>query len=85
MSLRFIDFKKKRTVACDEPFGRELYARATQGRTTQPTRITKDGIARTAQALEPRGSKSFLKQTEYIHSTLDVGRSMFDVHQFFFD
>jgi hypothetical protein len=26
----------------------------------------------------------FLKQTEYIHSTFDVGRSMFDVHQFFF-
>ena len=26
----------------------------------------------------------FLKQTEYIHSTFDVGRSMFDVHQFLF-
>src|SRR5210317_1635345 len=32
-----------------------------------------------------RFAKSFLNQTEYIHSTFDVGRSMFDVHQFFFD
>jgi hypothetical protein len=32
-----------------------------------------------------RFAKSFLKQTEYIHSTFDVGRSMFDVHQFLFD
>jgi len=31
-----------------------------------------------------RFAKSFLKQTESIHSTFDVGRSMFDVHQFFF-
>jgi len=30
-----------------------------------------------------RFAKSFLKQTEYIHSTLDVGRSMFI--SFFFD
>jgi len=29
-------------------------------------------------------AKSFLKQTEFIHSTFDVGRSMFDVHQFLF-
>ncbi len=29
-----------------------------------------------------RFAKSFLKQTEYIHSTFDVGRSMFGVHQF---
>jgi hypothetical protein len=26
----------------------------------------------------------FLKQTEYIYSAFDVGRSMFDVHQFLF-
>ena len=26
----------------------------------------------------------FFKQTEYIHSTFDVERSMFDVHQFLF-
>jgi len=26
----------------------------------------------------------FFKQTEYIYSTFDVGRSMFDVHQFLF-
>ena len=26
----------------------------------------------------------FSKQTEYIHSTFDVGRSMFDVHLFLF-
>ena len=26
----------------------------------------------------------FLNQTEYIHSMFDVGRSMFDVHQFLF-
>jgi len=26
----------------------------------------------------------FLKQTEFIHSMFDVGRSMFDVHQFNF-
>jgi hypothetical protein len=26
--------------------------------------------------------KSFLKLAEYIHSTFDVGRSMFDVHKF---
>jgi len=26
----------------------------------------------------------FLKQTEYIYSMFDVGRSMFDVHQFLF-
>ena len=26
----------------------------------------------------------FLKQTEYIHSTFDVERSMFDVHPFLF-
>ena len=44
--------------------------------------MTNDGIARAAQALAPRVAKSFLKQTEYIHSTFDVGRSMFDVHQF---
>jgi hypothetical protein len=31
-----------------------------------------------------RFAKSFLKQTEYIHSTFDVGRSMFGVHQFLF-
>ena len=31
-----------------------------------------------------RFAQSFLKQTEYIHSTFDVGRSMFDVHQFLF-
>jgi hypothetical protein len=31
-----------------------------------------------------RFAKSFLKQTEYIYSTFDVGRSMFDVHQFLF-
>ena len=24
MALRFIDFKNRRTAACDEPFGREL-------------------------------------------------------------
>jgi hypothetical protein len=35
-------------------------------------------------AIEKRFAKSFLKQTEYIHSTFDVGRSMFDVHQFLF-
>ena len=29
-------------------------------------------------------TKSFLKQTEYIYSTFDVKRSMFDVHQFLF-
>jgi hypothetical protein len=29
-------------------------------------------------------AKSFLKQTEYIHSTFDVGHSMFDVHQLLF-
>jgi hypothetical protein len=29
-------------------------------------------------------SLSLFKQTEYIHSTFDVGRSMFDVHQFLF-
>jgi hypothetical protein len=29
-----------------------------------------------------RFAKSFLKQAEYIHSMFDVGRSMFDVHQF---
>jgi hypothetical protein len=47
-------------------------------------RMTKDGLARAAQALAPRVAKSFLKQTEYIHSTFDVGRSMFDVHEFLF-
>jgi len=31
-----------------------------------------------------RFAQSFFKQTEYIHSTFDVGRSMFDVHQFLF-
>jgi hypothetical protein len=31
-----------------------------------------------------RFAKSFLKQTEYIYSTFDVGRWMFDVHQFLF-
>jgi hypothetical protein len=31
-----------------------------------------------------RFAKSFLKQTKYIHSTFDVGRSMFGVHQFLF-
>jgi len=31
-----------------------------------------------------RSAKSFLKQTEYIYSMFDVGRSMFDVHQFLF-
>jgi hypothetical protein len=45
--------------------------------------MSKDGIARAAQALAPRVAKSFLKQTEYIHSTFDVGRSMFI--SFFFD
>jgi len=30
-----------------------------------------------------RFAKSFLKQTEYIHSTFLVVRWMFDVHQFF--
>jgi len=30
-----------------------------------------------------RFAKSFLKQTEHIYSTFDVGRSMFDVHHFF--
>jgi hypothetical protein len=29
-------------------------------------------------------SLSLFKQTQYIHSTFDVGRSMFDVHQFLF-
>ena len=29
-----------------------------------------------------RFGKSFLKQTQYIYSPFDVGRSMFDVHQF---
>ena len=38
-------------------------------------RISKDGIARAAQALAPRVAKSCLKQTECIHSTFDVGRS----------
>jgi hypothetical protein len=47
-------------------------------------RMSKDGIACAAQALAPRVAKSFLKQTEYIHSMFDVGRSMFDVHQFLF-
>jgi len=28
-----------------------------------------------------RFAQSFLKQTEYIHSTFDVGRSMFDVRR----
>jgi hypothetical protein len=31
-----------------------------------------------------RFAKSYLKQTEYIYSMLDVGRSIFDVHQFLF-
>ncbi len=31
-----------------------------------------------------RFAKSFLKQTKYIHSKFDVGRSKFDVHQFLF-
>jgi len=31
-----------------------------------------------------RFAKSFLKQTEYIYSTFDVGRWMFNVHQFLF-
>ena len=44
--------------------------------------MTKDGIARAAQALAPRVAKSLLKQTEYIHLTFNVGRSMSDVHQF---
>ncbi len=44
--------------------------------------MSKDGIARAAQALAPRVAKSFLKQTEYIHSMFDVGRSMFEVQQF---
>jgi hypothetical protein len=48
-------------------------------------RMPKAGIARAAQTLAPRVAKSFLKQTEYIHSTSDVERSMFDVHQFRFD
>jgi hypothetical protein len=30
-----------------------------------------------------RFAKAFSKQTEYIYSKFDVGRSMFDVHQFF--
>ena len=47
-------------------------------------RISKDGIARAAQALAPRVAKSFFNQIGYIHSTFDVGRSMFDVHQFLF-
>ena len=34
--------------------------------------MTKDGIARAAQALAPRVAKSFFKQTEYIHLTLNV-------------
>jgi hypothetical protein len=51
---------------------------------TAEYRMTKDGIARAAQALAPRVAQSFFKQTEYIHSTFDVGRSMFDVHQFLF-
>ena len=46
--------------------------------------MTKVEIARAAQALTSRVAKSFLKQTEYIYSTFDVGRSMFDVHQFLF-
>jgi len=37
--------------------------------------MSKDGLARTAQALAPRVAKSFLKQTEYIHSTFDVRRA----------
>ena len=45
--------------------------------------MTKDGIALRgvgAKILRAGGfTKSFLKQTEYIHSMLDVGRSMFDV------
>jgi hypothetical protein len=49
------------------------------------------GLNSEPQNIEPqnhegwkRFAKSFLKQTEYIHSTFDVGRSMFDVHQFLF-
>jgi hypothetical protein len=38
-------------------------------------RMSKNGIARAAQALAPRVAKSFLKQTEYIHSMFDVGGS----------
>jgi hypothetical protein len=34
--------------------------------------MTKDGIARAAQALAPRVAKSVLKQTEYIHSTFNA-------------
>jgi hypothetical protein len=31
-----------------------------------------------------RCAQSFLEWTEFIYSTFDVGRSMFDVHQFLF-
>jgi len=31
-----------------------------------------------------RFAQSFLKWTEFIYSTFDVGRSMFDVHLFLF-
>jgi hypothetical protein len=37
-------------------------------------RMSKEGIA---------SVNLFFKQTEYIYSTFDVGRSMFEVHQFF--
>jgi len=44
--------------------------------------MSKDGIASGfAFGYDPTGhSLFFLKQTEYINSMFDVGRSMFDVH-----
>ncbi len=47
-------------------------------------KISKGGIASGfAFGYDPTGREIFLKQTEYIHSTFDVGRSMFI--SFFFD
>ena len=65
---------KQLTAACDEPFGHVLRV---ESLSRVEYRISNDeGWCRFA--------KSFLKQTEYIYSTFDVGRSMFDVHQFLF-
>jgi hypothetical protein len=72
---------------CDAPFGRQSFdpesfnpeltteeprveGRRVEYRTAE-YRMTKDGIA---------SRNLFLKQTEYIHSTFDVERSMLDVH-----
>jgi hypothetical protein len=62
----------------------EWWMSLSEAYTPQPLRARFQPLGFIGLQAGGEASLSLFKQTEYIHSTFDVGRSMFDVHQFLF-